>query len=74
LLLHPEYQQATPHPLYVAGADEDIVTSSARAYVSALNKMIGYISVQGRTNAAAAAAEGGSNGSAAAGQKDAVVA
>lgn len=28
------------------GADEDIVVSSARAYVSALNKMIGYLNTQ----------------------------
>ncbi len=29
------------------GADEDIVVSSARAYVSALNKMIGWLSAAG---------------------------
>jgi 2-isopropylmalate synthase len=29
-----------------SGADEDIVVASARAYVSALNKMIAYLSVQ----------------------------
>jgi 2-isopropylmalate synthase len=37
-----------------SGADEDIVTASARAYVSALNKMIAYLGAQER----AAAAEG----------------
>lgn len=31
------------------GADEDIVVSSARAYVAALNKMIGWLSVVGRS-------------------------
>eukprot|EP00878_Enallax_costatus_P002823 GHUV01003015.1.p1 GENE.GHUV01003015.1~~GHUV01003015.1.p1 ORF type:complete len:319 (+),score=76.79 GHUV01003015.1:136-957(+) len=31
------------------GADEDIVVSSARAYVGALNKMIGFLSVVNRT-------------------------
>ncbi|WIA37513.1 hypothetical protein OEZ86_014425 [Tetradesmus obliquus] len=31
------------------GADEDIVVSSARAYVAALNKMIGFLSVVNRT-------------------------
>jgi len=38
-----------------SGADEDIVVSSARAYVSALNKMIAYLSVQESAETAAAA-------------------
>lgn len=33
-----------------SGADADIVMSSARAYVSALNKMISYISVRDKAN------------------------
>lgn len=37
-----------------SGADEDIVTASARAYVSALNKMIAYISARGAANGSAA--------------------
>ncbi|KAG7667065.1 hypothetical protein Ndes2526B_g04445 [Nannochloris sp. 'desiccata'] len=37
-----------------SGADEDIVVSSARAYVSALNKMIAYLSVQESAEFAAA--------------------
>jgi 2-isopropylmalate synthase len=32
------------------GADEDIVVSSARAYVSALNKMVGWLSVAQRSS------------------------
>lgn len=32
------------------GADEDIVVSSARAYVAALNKMIGWLSVVSRAS------------------------
>lgn len=43
-----------------SGADEDIVVSSARAYVSALNKMIGYISA----NQAAASASSASSAAA----------
>jgi 2-isopropylmalate synthase len=41
-----------------SGADEDIVSSSARAYVSALNKMIGYVG-----GMAASSSSGGGNGS-----------
>lgn len=33
-----------------SGADEDIVVSSARAYVSALNKMIPYITATSAAN------------------------
>ncbi len=36
-----------------SGSDEDIVVSSARAYVSALNKMISYISAIGQTPSSA---------------------
>jgi 2-isopropylmalate synthase len=35
-------------PAAGSGADEDIVVSSARAYVSALNKMVGWLSVASR--------------------------
>ncbi|PSC68493.1 2-isopropylmalate synthase isoform B [Micractinium conductrix] len=35
-----------------SGADEDIVVSSARAYISALNKMIGYIGAKSASDAA----------------------
>jgi 2-isopropylmalate synthase len=38
------------------GADNDIVVASARAYVSALNKMIGFLSAQEKAKAAAASA------------------
>ncbi len=39
----------SPHVLAAGqGADEDIVVSSARAYVAALNKMIGWLSVVSR--------------------------
>lgn len=34
-------------PLAGSGADEDIVVASARAYISALNKMIGWMSASG---------------------------
>ncbi|KAL6774011.1 LEU2 [Auxenochlorella protothecoides x Auxenochlorella symbiontica] len=44
------------------GAHEDVVVSSARAYISALNRMIPYVSAQ----AAAAAADAGSPAAAAA--------
>ncbi len=49
------------------GADEDIVVASARAYVSALNKMISYLASEGRAVAAAELA-GGPEGAAAAGR------
>ena len=39
-----------------SGADEDIVVSSARAYISALNKMISYISANQSAAALAASA------------------
>jgi isopropylmalate/homocitrate/citramalate synthase len=44
-----------------SGADEDIVVASARAYVSALNKMIGWMS-GGGAGAGAGAAEGRGGG------------
>jgi len=47
-----------------SGADEDIVVASARAYVSALNKMIGWM---GAAGAAAAPAAAGAAGAGAAG-------
>jgi len=40
------------------GADEDIVVSSARAYVGALNKMIGWLSVTARKGDASSPAAG----------------
>lgn len=49
-----------------SGADEDIVVASARAYVSALNKMIGWMGgAQGAQGAAAAAGAQGGAGAAA---------
>ncbi|EFN59861.1 hypothetical protein CHLNCDRAFT_133663 [Chlorella variabilis] len=47
-----------------SGADEDIVVSSARAYVSALNKMIGFISAKAAANGATSAAEASQDGAA----------
>ncbi|KAI3429866.1 hypothetical protein D9Q98_010177 [Chlorella vulgaris] len=46
-----------------SGADEDIVVSSARAYVSALNKMIGFISAKSAASAATAAMLGAASSS-----------
>ncbi len=45
------------------GADEDIVVSSVRAYVSALNKMIGWMSVanRGAQGTGVASMDGGSS-------------
>ncbi|KAL4429865.1 hypothetical protein ABPG77_010982 [Micractinium sp. CCAP 211/92] len=43
-----------------SGADEDIVVSSARAYVSALNKMISYISAKSATAVATSSMDGSS--------------
>jgi 2-isopropylmalate synthase len=45
-----------------SGADEDIVMSSARAYVSALNKMISYLGAAERAASAAGSADEGDVG------------
>lgn len=40
------------------GADEDVVVGSARAYVSALNKLISYYSASKQVSAGHAATDG----------------
>ncbi|KIY91904.1 hypothetical protein MNEG_16059 [Monoraphidium neglectum] len=39
-----------------SGADEDIVVASVRAYVTALNKMIGWLGTDSKNGAAASSA------------------
>ena len=43
-----------------SGTDEDIVCSSTRAYVSALNKLIGYVASEGQAQQAGGVANASS--------------
>lgn len=51
-----------------SGADEDIVVSSARAYIAAVNKLIAFVSAQQQADATAS-----SDDAAASEEKEAVV-